>query len=83
MLGLGGLSPGKGVAGGNPSSPGLKGLDPNPGWFGIRGGRLIGSGCSMDVGVPGKRRHNEDGEDIDVVHNDTSQELQCQAWEPK
>ena len=55
--GLGGLSPGKGVEGGNPSSgaPGLK-LDPNPEWLGMRGGRLMGRGCSMDVGVPGIER---------------------------
>lgn len=35
----------------------------------------------MDVGVPGMERDND--ETIDVVHNDTSQELQCQPWEQK
>ena len=61
--GLGGrlVSPGKGVEGGgppreNPSPSGPPGpglmLDPNPVLGGIIGGKFIGRGCSMEVGVP-------------------------------
>ena len=62
--GLGGRleSPGKGVEGGggppreypSPSGPPGPGLmfEPNPVLGGIRGGKLMGRGCSMDVGVP-------------------------------
>ena len=52
LPGLGGRgpSPGKGAPEGNwsswPPGPGLK-----PEWAGMRGGRLIGSGCSIEVGA--------------------------------
>ena len=49
LPGLGGRgpSPGKGAPEGNWSSP-----PPGPGLKGMRGGRLIGSGCSMEGGAP-------------------------------
>ena len=83
-----GPSPGKGAPDGNWSVS----WPPGPGLKGIRGGRDIGSGCSMEVGGPGHRESymrqrlgtmGSWGEiNALTMTQDTSQELECQAWEP-
>ena len=56
-------------------------------------GRDIGSGCSMEVGGPDEYRESYMGQRLGTMGSwgeinaltmtqDTSQELECQAWEP-